>query len=142
MKPLSTGKIKFEIPFDNGDICVLNFNPNDIMFYDNLLKMEDKLKKIFEEYEKVASAEGTAQEFIEKLKGQASENIKAAFDDVFGVDAGKQIFKYCSPISFVEDEYYPFYFINAFTPEIVKQLNKTAQSTRKKMEKHIAKYRR
>jgi hypothetical protein len=51
MKALDTGLLDFEIEFKNGDKGVLSFNPNDIMFYDELAKLESKMKEIYSEYE-------------------------------------------------------------------------------------------
>ncbi len=143
MKTLSTGKIDFELPFDNGDICVISFNPNDIDFYDKLLKLESNIQKVFEGYENISVNSDNLCDIIEKIKNDTSLKIKGEFDVLFGDGASEKIFKYCSPISIAENQYYPYYFLNAFLPDVAKAIDKTnikARENAEKMLSHTAKY--
>lgn len=128
MTPISTGKKTYEIPFDNGDKCILRFNPTDYRFYLKFTALKKVVSDILVEFEdKRKKVTGKAEE---ELYDRSEAEIKTAFDDVFGEGAGDQIFKHCSPLSLVDSEiYYPFYFIDAFAPEIVGTINERAQKS-------------
>lgn len=144
MKALDTGLLDFEIEFKNGDKGILSFNPNDIMFYDELAKLESKMKEIYSEYENFTTVnENNVAEITSKMRNETCEKIKNEFDSLFGVGASAVIFKYSSPISFVRETYYPYYFLNEFLPDVAKVMSKTnakAAENAKKMFAHTAKY--
>ena len=144
MKALDTGLLDFEIEFKNGDKGILSFNPNDFMFYDELAKLESKMKEIYSEYENFTTVnESNVGEITSKMRNETCEKIKNEFDSLFGVGASAVIFKYSSPISFVRETYYPYYFLNEFLPDVAKVMSKTnakAAENAKKMFAHTAKY--
>lgn len=144
MKPLETGEIEFKIPFVNGDIETISFNPNDSKFYSSLTDFELKMKEIYEEFENYAkSKEKNTKEIISKITNETNEKIKAMFDELFGNGASNTIFKYVSPTAFVKRQYYPYYFLNEFMPDVVAEMetnNKEVAENAKIMFEHTAPY--
>lgn len=144
MKPLETGEIEFKIPFANGDVETITFNPNDSKFYSSLSDFEQKMKEIYEEYESFAkSKEKNTKEIISKITNETNEKIKAIFDELFGNCASNAIFKYTSPTAFVKRQYYPYYFLNEFMPEVVSEMkenNAEVAENAKIMFEHTAPY--
>ena len=143
MKTLSTGIIVFEIPFDTGYIGKLKFNPNDVDFYDNLLHLEENIRNLYIEYENIEVTKENHAEVIANIRNELCPKIKAEFDKLFGEGASKEIFKYSSPVAFVDDEYYPYYFLNAFLPDVAEKMDKTNQQVKinyEKLSKHAVKY--
>lgn len=145
MKPLETGAIEFKIPFANGDVETISFNPNDSQFYSSLTDFELKMKEIYEEYESFIKTETKkdTKEIISKITNETNEKIKAIFDEMFGNGASKAIFKYVSPTAFVKRQYYPYYFLNEFMPDVVAEMeknNKEVAENAKIMFEHTAPY--
>lgn len=144
MKALDTGLIEFKIPFVNGDIETISFNPNDSTFYAKLVDLELKMKEVYEEYEGfIKSGEKNPKEIISKITNETNEKIKSIFDDLFGNGASKAIFKYVSPTAFVKRQYYPYYFINEFMPDVIAEMEKNNEEVAKNakvMFEHIAPY--
>lgn len=144
MKPLETGEIEFKIPFANGDVETISFNPNDSKFYSSLTDFELKMKEIYEEFENYAkSKEKNTKEIISKITNETNEKIKAMFDELFGNGASNAIFKYVSPTAFVKRQYYPYYFLNEFMPDVVAEMeknNKEVAENAKIMFEHTAPY--
>lgn len=143
MKPLSAGLIEFEIPFDTGYVGKLYFNPNDIDFYDNLINLENNIRKSYSEYESIVVTKDNNAEVVHRIKTELCPQIKAEFDKLFGPNASEVIFKYASPVAFVNDEYYPYYFLNAFLPDVAGKMDKTNQAVKlnyDKLSKHAVKY--
>ena len=134
MKALNTGRKIFTIPFDNGDKIILEFNPTDYKFYTLYLQLTKNVGKIFLEFEETAKSSFGEKEVA--LYEETEKKIKEEFDKVFGVGAGDQIFKYCSPVSIVDGQYYPFYFLEAFEPEIVSVMNEKAKKSAEKAKKY------
>ena len=143
MKPLSSGLIEFKIPFDTGYIGVLKFNPNDIDFFDNWVSLEDKLKDLYSEYENIKVTKENHAEVIHNIKNDLCPKIKAEFDELFGENASEVIFKYASPVAFVDDMYYPYYFLNNFAPDVAEKMDKTIEQVKinyEKLSNHAVKY--
>lgn len=142
MKPIDTGLIEFKIPFSNGDEGTLCFNPNDVEFYGKIADFEAEMRKVYEEFENVKNTENP-QKIINEMRKETNEKIKSIFDDLFGSGASAVIFKYASPTSFVKNQYYPYYFLSEFMPDVVKKINKTNEAVIKnaqKMFEHVAPY--
>lgn len=144
MKALDTGLVEFKIPFVNGDIETISFNPNDSTFYAKLVDLELKMKEVYEDYEGfMKSGEKKPKEIISKITNETNEKIKSIFDDLFGNGASKAIFKYVSPTAFVKRQYYPYYFINEFMPDVIAEMEKNNEEVAKNakvMFEHIAPY--
>lgn len=143
MKALDTGLIEFEVPFDTGYVGKLHFNPNDIDFYDNLICLEDNIRKLYTEYENITVTKENNDEIVHKIKNDLCPKIKSEFNKLFGENASEVIFKYASPVAFVKNEYYPYYFLNAFLPDVAEKMNKTNQTVKlnyEKLSKHAIKY--
>lgn len=133
MKPISTGKTRFEIPFDNGDKCILEFNPTDAVFMHKYGTLHKKVGEVFLEYTEKRKGATDIDEV--KLVEDSTSKIKALFDEVFGKGAGDGIFRYCSPVSIVDGKYYPFYFLAEFEPDIVGAINATTKESAEKLKK-------
>ena len=140
MKTLSTGRKKFVIPFDNGDNAVLEFNPMDFTFFSKFQTLEKRIGDILKEHQDNRASQGLQHSGVGEQEDETCGKIAALFDDTFGKGAAEQIFKYCSPISVVDGQYYPFYFINEFTPEIVAEINAFAEKSAEKKNEYKAKY--
>lgn len=163
---LSVGKIAFPIEFDNGDKDCIYFNPNDPDLATRLMKAQENIgKKIdglqaddfnlkkdgsFEMPEDIDGYNDLAEEQKEIITNRAEtmskllESTKTIIceeiDSAFNGDISSVVFKHCSPLAVVNGEYFILQFLNAITPEIQKQINKTNKDVEKKMSKHIAKY--
>lgn len=143
MKPISTGLIDFEIPFSNGDTETLTFNPNDVEFYGKLTEFEEKMRSAYENLESVKNDDASPKEIIAKIRRETDVKIKNIFDDLFGAGAGRAVFKYASPTSFVNNQYYPYYFLSEFMPEVAAKMSETnAEATKNAriMLEHTAPY--
>lgn len=122
MKPLETGEIEFKIPFKNGDVETISFNPNDIKFYGRLTEFEAEMRSIYKEFEDIKNSDSNAKDIISKITNETDEKIKALFDELYGIGASNAIFKYTSPTAFVNRQYYPYYFINEFMPDVISEM--------------------
>lgn len=163
---LKVGKIAFPIEFDNGKKDVIYFNPNDPELATRLMKAQDnisnKLDKLeaddlvlkndgsVEIPENVDGYEELSDEHKEILTNNAEKMVKILeetknilceeIDNAFNSDISSVVFKYCSPLAVVGGEYFIIQFLNAITPEIQREVNKSNKDVEKKMMKHIGKY--
>lgn len=163
---LSVGKVAFPIEFDNGDKDTIYFNPNDPDLATRLMKAKDnigdKLENLkaddynlkndgsFELPENIDGYEDMPDEQREVLTNHAESMTKLLestktiiceeIDTAFNGDISSVVFKHCSPLAVVNGEYFIIQFLNAITPEIQKNINKSNAEVEKKMSKHIAKY--
>lgn len=163
---LKVGKIAFPIEFDNGEKDVIYFNPNDPELATRLMKAQDnisdKLDKLeaddlvlkndgsVEIPENVDGYEELSDEHKEILTNNAEKMVKILeetknilceeIDNAFNSDISSVVFKYCSPLAVVGGEYFIIQFLNAITPEIQREVNKSNKDVEKKMMKHIGKY--
>lgn len=165
---LSTGKEPFELEFENGAKETIYFNPNDPDLISRLLKAKENIGKKLDTIdpeeiapgsegnivlpEKISDFEELSDEQIEMLEKRAEKSAKMIeqtkkiiceeIDLAFASDISPTVFKYCSPLGIVNGEYYITQFLEAITPEIKKRITKANAEAEKKMEKHIAKYRK
>lgn len=163
---LKVGKIAFPIEFDNGEKDVIYFNPNDPELATRLMKAQDnisdKLDKLeaddlvlkndgsVEIPENVDGYEELSDEHKEILTNNAEKMVKILeetknilceeIDNAFNSDISSVVFKYCSPLAVVGGEYFIIQFLNAITPEIQREVNKSNKDVERKMMKHIGKY--
>lgn len=163
---LSVGKIAFPIEFDNGDKDCIYFNPNDpdlatrlmnaqenISKKINALKADDYNLKTDGSFDMPENIDGyndltdeqkdlitNRAEVMTKVLESTKKIIFEEIDSAFNGDISSVVFKHCSPLAVVNGEYFILQFLNAITPEIQKQINKTNKDVEKKMSKHIAKY--
>nr|DAG65981.1 MAG TPA: tail assembly chaperone [Caudoviricetes sp.] len=141
MEVIKSGLLEFPIKFDTGHEGILKFNPNDVDFYSKLVNFENNMKDIYEDFESKKTE--NSFEIVSILKNDTCKKIKELFNDVFGENASEEIFKYASPISFVDNVYYPYYFLNLFMPEVVNAMDNNNKQAKEKMEqmfKHTSKY--
>lgn len=140
---LSTGKVAFKIEFDNGDKDAIYFNPNDP---DLMVRMRNLQKNIMNKTKEISDIEvsedgvpvnGDYMEAFEKVQNIFKEEL----DYAFGGEVSSVVFKHCSPFAVVNGEYFISQFIEAITPEIKKQIEKSQKAANQKIEKHIGKYR-
>lgn len=141
---LSTGKIAFDIEFDNGDNDVICFNPNDP---DLMLRTKNFTKKISEKIKELDDVELTADGKPAKMSQydifeRLQKILKDELDYAFGGSISDVVFKHCSPFAIVNGEYFVVQFIKAITPEIEKHINKASADAEKRMAKHIDKYKK
>lgn len=129
---LSTGKVCFELEFDNGEKAKIHFNPNNREFLDRIKvfekKINDRANKIDrEKYATALSNElpeidfSNPDEFLklsEKEIEEISETVDATcelareyntilkdeFDELFGEKMSDSVFKYCEPLDIVTYE--------------------------------------
>lgn len=132
---LSTGKKKFEIEFDNGDVDYIYFNPNDP---DLGIRMVDFQKKVDEKMNSLndvkISADGNASEEQDKeaveIVREAQDIIKEELDRAFNSEISSVVFKYCSPFAVVNGTYFILAFLEGIMPEIEKEIEKSTQDFR------------
>lgn len=141
---LSTGKIAFDIEFDNGDNDVIYFNPNDP---DLMLRTKNFTKKISEKIKELDDVELTADGKPAKMSQydifeRLQKILKDELDYAFGGSISDVVFKHCSPFAIVNGEYFVVQFIKAITPEIENHINKASADAEKRMAKHIDKYKK
>lgn len=163
---LSIGKIAFPIEFDNGDKDVIYFNPNDPDLAARLINAKENIEKkidrvsaenvnlkndgniefpeTVETYNALTDEQRNAVEertkAMEKMLEDTKTIICEEIDYAFNGDISSVVFKHCSPLAVVNGEYFIIQFINAITPEIKNQINKSNSDVEKKMAKHISKY--
>ena len=141
---LSTGKIAFPIEFDNGDVSNIYFNPNDpdlfVRFSDFEKRTEAKIKDITDVK---LTSEGTPEDanLVEQFR-ELNKIICEELDVAFGGNISEVVFKYCSPFAIVAGDYFLLHFLNAIRPELEKHNKKANAEIQKKMNKHIAKYKK
>jgi hypothetical protein len=139
---LSTGKVAFPIEFDNGDKDCIYFNPNDPNLAVRFTEFQDKVDERLKEFEDVdLTPEGEPKdfEFIEKFKKMQAVLFEE-LDKAFGSKVSEIVFKHCSPFAIVQGDYFIMHFMEAITPEIEKNINKSNAEAEKRMAKHTAKY--
>lgn len=141
---LSTGKVKFPIEFDNGDVDCIYFNPNDPELCIRLTEFRDRISEKMKEFEDFElNSDGEVKE--KNTIGAFNEFQKILFEELdvaFGGDVSKVVFKHCSPFAIVNGELFILQFIEAIKPEIEKHIKKATADVQKKMAKHIDKYKK
>lgn len=141
---LSTGKIAFPIEFDNGDKDCIYFNPNDPNLSIRLTDFQDKLTARVKELDDMRlNAEGTPEDnsVIENFR-KFQNVLFEELDIAFGGEVSAVVFKHCSPFAIVGGEYFIIQFVEAIKPEIEKHIKKANTDVKKKMAKHLNKYRK
>jgi hypothetical protein len=127
---LSTGKIKFSIEFDNGDVDFIYFNPNDRELIRRIMDFEssidERIKKIDTEkykskiedgvelnidFDDLESVSSLTEEQMTSLKNKVNavididEEYQRAFMDelnsIFESDISSVVFKHCKPLDAV-----------------------------------------
>lgn len=164
---LHTGRVKFDIEFDNGDKGYIMFNPNDPDLGTRLIASKELIEKRIndmkiEEVEltnsgdavipqigdigdctpeqldtMVSNAEKIAK-IIESTKTIICEEINRAFDS----DVSSVVFKHCSPFAIVNGQYFVVNFLEAIVPEIQKEIQKSQGAAEKRLGKHVNKYKK
>lgn len=165
---LSTGKVPFDIEFDNGEKDTIFFNPNDPDLATRLMKARESISARIQSA-KIADVEFNnagepiditsvsdftmlpekkIKEYTKKAEAVAKafeETKKIIFEEIdtaFDGNVSSVVFKYCSPFAVVNGEYFIMQFLNAIAPEIQKKINTSNAELEKKMAKHLRKYKK
>lgn len=134
---LSTGRVAFPIEFDNGDKEVIYFNPNDVDLAERIKAMQANLAKKADEIDKAQGANEEEADYL-AMFAELNQVIKDEIDKAFNGEISKAVFKYCSPMSIVDGQYY----VALFFEEVIKAMKIEHEKSQKKMNKHIAKYKK
>lgn len=126
---LSTGKVAFQLEFDNGDKVSIWLNPNDREIMEKIKSFESKVearaKEIdirkyesdfaddltqinFEDPEALFALPRATLEILQKradavreIETQYNDIVKSELDGVFGSSISEAVFKYCQPFDVV-----------------------------------------
>lgn len=141
---LKTGKVAFPIEFDNGEKDCIYFNPNNPDLAIRMKDFESRVNaKIKELGDIKMTAEGTPVDVelidqFNKIRNIVCDELDYAFD----AEISKVVFKHCSPFAVVDGEYFILMFLEAITPEIAEHVENSKAEASKRLEKHIAKYKK
>jgi hypothetical protein len=139
---LNTGKVAFDIEFDNGDSQKIFFNPNDPDLAVRMMDFQGKVESRTKELENLKlKPDGTPEdvEAIERFRS-IRNIICEELDRAFNGDISSVVFKHCSPFAIVGGDYFIMQFIEAIKPEIEKHIKQANQAVEQTMQKHIANY--
>lgn len=122
---LNTGKVKFDVEFDNGDKDAVYFNPSDPDLIVRITKVKDNLKSRFKNMDDVELDENGTPTDPAKLKLfiEMRNIFFEEFDRAIGGDVSKVFFKHCSPFAIVNGEFFVSQVIE-FISETIKKANK------------------
>lgn len=134
---LSTGRVAFPIEFDNGDKEVIYFNPNDVDLAERIKEMQVNLAKKADEVDKAQGADEEKADYL-AMFAELNQAIKEEIDKAFNGEISKSVFKYCSPMSIVDGQYY----VALFFEEVIKAMKIEHEKSQKKINKHIGKYKK
>ena len=164
---LHTGKVRFDIEFDNGDKGYITFNPNDPDLGTRLINSKSIIEKRItdmkiEEIELASNGENVATQDIESMADLTPEQLEIMtanaekiskiiqdtkniiceeIDRAFDSDVSSVVFKQCSPFAIVNGNYFVVNFLEAIVPEIQKEIQKSQSETEKRLGKYVNKYR-
>ena len=167
---LSTGKVRFPIEFDNGDVEYIFFNPNDEKLAHRLMNFGEGIEKRrkaidFEKYKNafkddtnfnfssIDELENLSDEELSSL-AKASETVRAIeneyqkqvceeLDEIFEDNISSKVFKYVSPLQYVERYDKPGEYepyIMQFVRALEVEIRKYSNNINNSMQKHIGKY--
>lgn len=167
---LSTGKVRFTMEFDNGDIGEIYFNPNDKGIHDRIkafgeavehriksLDIEKHKKKFegfkgeifdYEHPEKLFDASPEEllaiydqAESLNEISQEYNEAVKAELDTVFGTKISDVAFRYCDPFDTVTlEDGTREMYILHFIHWLMIEMKKYGEENHKAMNRHAAKY--
>ena len=136
---LDTGLKTYNLIFtDRDDDCVqISFNPNDIGIIERIESAGDRISKAIEENPEAFDDTSTVATEVRKL-------IYEQVDYIFGNAISEKVFKHCHPLSVdsKSGKYYIERFINAVAPVIKRDVEASNKASQKRMDKHLAKYRK
>ena len=141
---LSTGKVKIELIFDNDEKDYIYFNPNDPDLYVRMTQFQENLENYLKNIEDVELDEnGNPKEnsAIEKYKN-FREKLYEELDKAFDSKISHIVFKKCSPFAIINGDYFIMQFVEGIIPEIQKHQAQATEEAKKKMAKHLEKYRK
>ena len=141
---LSTGKVKIELIFDNDEKNYIYFNPNDPDLYVRMTQFQKNLENYLKNIEDVELDEnGNPKEnsAIEKYKN-FREKLYEELDKAFDSKISHIVFKKCSPFAIINGDYFIMQFVEGIIPEIQKHQAQATEEAKKKMAKHLEKYRK
>ena len=122
---LNTGKVKFDVEFDNGDKDAVYFNPSDPDLLIRVTKVKDNLRARFKEMDDVELDDrGTPTDPAKiKLFTEMRNIFFEEFDRAVGGEVSKVFFKHCSPFALVRDHFFVSDVVD-FIAEAIRQANK------------------
>ena len=141
---LSTGKVKIELIFDNDEKDYIYFNPNDPDLYVRMTHFQENLENYLKNIEDVELDEnGNPKEnsAIEKYKN-FREKLYEELDKAFDSKISHIVFKKSSPFAIINGDYFIMQFVEGIIPEIQKHQAQATEEAKKKMAKHLEKYRK
>lgn len=141
---LNTGKVKIELIFDNDEKDYIYFNPNDPDLYVRMTHFQENLENYLKNIEDVEIDEnGNPKEnsAIEKYKN-FREKLYEELDKAFDSKISHIVFKKCSPFAIINGDYFIMQFVEGIIPEIQKHQAQATEEAKKKMAKHLEKYRK
>ena len=167
---LSTGKVKFPIEFDNGDVEYIYFNPSDEKLAHRLMNfgsgIEKRKKEIdLEKYKSAFSGDNNftinsiddfenlsedelgklceASEAIRSLENEYQKQVCDELDEIFEDDISGKVFKYVAPLQYVERYDKPGEYepyVMQFVRALEIEIRKHSNKVNSAMQKHIGKY--
>lgn len=139
---LSTGRVAFEIEFDNGEVGTIYFNPTDPQL---AVRIKDCGNAIEAELSKIASTDvnvdGSAKSMddVDAIR-ECNECLLTEIDKAFDSKVSDVVFRYCSPLAIVNGNFFILSFLDAISPEIMGMIEKTKTTFDKTMDDRLAKY--
>ena len=141
---LSTGKVKIELIFDNDEKDYIYFNPNDPDLYVRMTHFQENLENYLKNIEDVEidengnPKENSAIEKYKNFREKLYEELERAFDSKIS----HIVFKKCSPFAIINGDYFIMQFVEGIIPEIQNHQAQASEEAKKKMAKHLEKYRK
>lgn len=142
---LNTGKVAFNIEFDNGDVGTIYINPTDPYLAVRLTECGKNIEGYVKDLGGVEispsgeAADHTNDSNVETIR-KCTEIIKSELDKAFGSDVSSVVFKHCSPIAIVDGNFFVIDFLEAISPEIVSLASKAQIHMNKNIDNRLAKY--
>lgn len=142
---LSRGLTKIPIYFEGQEEPdYIYINPADRGILERMKKAQETIQKKSKEVKPFnvdENGEADPDDCIRYLKEQ-DQLVYDALNFGFGSDVSSVLFKYLSPFSIVDGQYYVFYVLDALLPELQKIVKTGAEAANKKANKYYAKYKK
>lgn len=138
---LNSGLKTFEVEFeDRGVTTEISFNPSDpdlaVRFSKFQGNVEEKMKDL-KDIELDANGMPKDLSFVENIK-EINHIIYDEIDKAFGNPVSEKLFQFCNPMASINGKYFVVQVMEALSP-VIKE---SATSERRKLEKHLNKYKR
>lgn len=167
---LSTGKVRFPIEFDNGDVEYILFNPRDEKLAHRLMNFGDGIEKrrkdidlekyknafkddtnfnisSIDDLENLSEDElnelAKVSEAVRAIENEYQKQVCEELNEIFEDDISSKVFKYVSPLQYVERYDKPGEYepyIMQFVRALEVEIRKYSNNINGAMQKHIGKY--